>query len=232
MAGAYDEIVSLGCDCTVTYNLRRTFGLTRAYPFDWWVTSLQALSTWLRQPSAPRLYDPDLLEPVWIEGVKQGLRNTHYGIELRHEFPRNDGGGGVSDDWADRLDKERGRTEYLHDRFMSLPEAADRVLFVRSFKDWETDHIKGRVTSLVAEIRQSLSVLLPGLDHDLLLVDCPEAVDLPGVSSIRVDDPRTGDWRGTRKLWARQLRGAGGVRRTGEPAPDDAPASLPSAQPA
>ena len=94
---AYDEIVSLGNHCRVAYNLRRTFGIARAYPFDWWITPVQALIAFLEDPSLDKLYDPGQLAPVMREEKIFAIDNIHYGIQLQHEFPRWKNGSVVAD---------------------------------------------------------------------------------------------------------------------------------------
>lgn len=212
----YDEIISIGCDCTLTFNLRRTFGITAAFPFDWWVTPLPALMAWLEEPSVERLYDPSLLEPMGWDGmmkpvgwddVVQGLRNRHYGILIQHEFPKGENGG-IRSDWREHLDGPRTRSQHLLDRFLALPSTAKRVLFVRSFVEPERQALAGRILPLMQEVRTLLERRLPGLEFELLLVNSPDDVDRPGLRCIRVDDPQKSDWRGDKRIWRKQLRRA------------------------
>ena len=203
----YDEIVSLGGDCPLAFNLRRTFGITDAFPFDWWVTPLPALMAWLEDPSVQRLYDPSLLEPVVRDDVVEGLRNRHYGIVIQHEFPKSEDGG-VRSDWREHLEAPRTRSQHLLDRFLALPSTAKRVLFARSFVEAEQQAFAGRIPELMAEVRTLLESRLPGLDFDLLLVNSPDEVDLPGLRCTRVENPRKDDWRGDKRIWRKRLRGA------------------------
>jgi hypothetical protein len=208
MTAAYDEIVTLGCDCTVTVNLRLTFGLRNAFPFDWWTTPLPSLVEFLKDPSVEMLYHPALLEPQWRGNMLESIRNRYYGIELRHEFPRDEEGG-VRADWADHLDAPRSRSEHLMRRLLGLPSSASKVLFVRAFKESELELLSGRVPQLTANVCERLAELLPGLEFQLLLIDPPARVDYPGVRSLHVADPNKGDWRGTPKLWRRHLLSSG-----------------------
>jgi hypothetical protein len=221
---AYAEIVALGFDCRVSYNLRRTFGFARAFPFDWWVTPLPALARFLGDPDAKRLYDPDLLQEAWRENDIFAIRNAHYDIELHHEFPR-DRDSMVVADWRDHIDQPRRRTEYLLDRFLSLGSTPGPVLFVRSFKLAERHGLARRVNALVGECMAALTALFPALNYELLLVNPPEAVNQPRVFSLRIDDPNRKDWKGTPELWTAGLLEAGiawtGPREAGiEPQPD------------
>src|SRR5580704_11359124 len=115
-AKVYDRIVGVGQNCRLTYNLRRTFGEARAYPFDWWITPLSGLLAFLQDLSVERFYDPEALEAVHDERGARVIRNARYDIELHHEFPR-DQEGLVRPGWADHIARPRSRTAYLMDRF-------------------------------------------------------------------------------------------------------------------
>ena len=208
MSRVYDEIVSLGVGCRVTYNLRRTFGIRHAFPFDWWVTPLPALVAFLDDPSLDRLYDPQHLKPVWKDGERFAIRNVHYDIELHHEFPRRPDGF-VGEDWLDHLDQPRARTAHVWNRFNALPATARKVLFVREFIKSDRTRPPGQTTALTAAVMAALERRLPGLDFGLLLIDSPEKVALPKVAHVKIGDRNTDDFRGTPDLWTERLLGTG-----------------------
>lgn len=208
MTGAYDEIIGLGYDCRLAFNLRRTFGDPRAFPFDWWVTPLPALIAFLNEPSVDALYDPKWLE----EDARRGkgiyaIRNSRYDIELHHEFPRGPDGAVVAD-WRQHLDQARARTDYLLRRMLD-PTPGSRILFVRYIKGQERREIGERFQPLAVEIMQALRALCPHALPELLLVDPPQGVKAEGISSLWVNDPNKSDWQGTPELWTERLRSAG-----------------------
>jgi len=203
----YAQIVSLGVDCRLAYNLRRTFGIAHAFPFDWWVTPLPSLLRFLAEPSTAKMYDPDLLEPVMHGEDIFAIRNSYYGIELHHEFTR-DKRGFVRPDWRAHIDQPRQRSEHLLGRFLSLGESRRKVLFVRRFKSAERRELRGLVGALAGETVEALKALFPSLYFHLLLIDPPEMVQQGLVFSIRVDDPERADWRGTPELWTARLKEA------------------------
>lgn len=213
MSGAYDEIIGLGYDCRLAFNLRRTFGNPRAFPFDWWVTPLPALIAFLQDPSTERLYDPRWLEPDMRNGPIYAIRNRHYDIELHHEFPRTEDGA-VVDDWRQHLDQARARTDYLLRRMLE-PRPGARILFVRYSKGQERREIGERFQPLAIEIMQTLRALYPDARPELLLIDPPGGVKAEGVSSLWINDPDKSAWRGTPELWTERLLGAG-LSWTGE----------------
>jgi len=204
---AYDHIIGLGHDCRLTYNLRRTFGFERAYPFDWWVTPLPALVAFLHDPSVERLYDPARLEPVIHKTGIFAIRNADYDIELQHEFPRTPKGV-VEPDWREHIPKARARTDFLLRRMLALP-AGSRLLFVRSTKKSEGRALGERFTPLVGEVRSALDARFRGSSTELLLIDPPQWIKAPGVTMLSVGDKKGRDWRGDPDLWTQRLRGAG-----------------------
>ena len=203
----YDHIVGLGYDCRLAYNLRRTFGFTVAYPFDWWVTPLAALAAFLRDPSVERLYDPEHLRPSLVKDRLYSIRNAHYDIELHHEFPRGKDSA-VTSAWTQHIQPARARTQYLMDRFLGL-KPGSRVLFVRATKKAEGRELGPSFRPLIGEVRQALDGLFPRVEADLLLIDPVEMIKAPRIANLRVGDPNKAEWRGTPELWTKQLLGAG-----------------------
>ncbi len=216
---AYDEIVGLGNHCRVAYNLRRTFGIARAFPFDWWITPAEALTAFLADPSLEKLYDPRRMAPVMREEKIFAIDNVHYGIQLQHEFPRCKNGSVVAD-WPAHIGQARARTEFLWKRLLATP-AERRILFVHWFADAERRMLKRNGRPTVEAIQAGLGRLFPRTPFELLLVDPPEWIEAPGVSSLQVGDRGRG-WRGTPELWTRALLGHG-ITWTGAPsaAPPD-----------
>jgi hypothetical protein len=205
MPEVYDHIVSLGYDCRLAYNLRRAFGFTRAYPFDWWVTPLPALLAFLDDPSVERLYDPALLEPVMTPKGVWAIRNAHYDIELHHEFPRGEDGM-VLADWPDHIDGPRSRTAFLLQRLLALPPGS-RLLFVRHTKRQEGRALGEAFSGLVGQLRERLEARFPGCE--LLLIDPPRPIVAAGVGALRVGDASKSPWFGQPELWSEALQKAG-----------------------
>ena len=212
----YDHIVSLGYDCRVAYNLRRTFGFERAFPFDWWVTPLPALARFLREPSIERLYDPRHLQPFMAKGGIFAIRNVRYDIELHHEFPRAESGL-VKPDWPKHIAPAKARTHFLWRRLLTLPTRS-RLLFVRACGAAERKTLAAdEHRRLAQEVRASLEAILPGADLELLLINGPARTGAKGILNLKIDDPAKDQWRGTPELWTQALRGAG-LAWSGRPA--------------
>ena len=215
--GAYDQIVSLGYDCRLAYNLRRAFGFTRAGPFDWWVTPLPALVAFLGDPAVERLYDPELLEPVMTPKGVWAIRNAHYDIELHHEFPRGEDGM-VLPGWRDQIEGPRSRTAFLLDRLLTLTSGS-RLLFVRHTKRQEGRALGKAFEGLIGQLREALDARFPG--YELLVIDPPYPIAAPDVQILRVGDVSKSPWFGEPELWSAALLGTG---ITWNGTPSEAPA--------
>ena len=79
-----DRVISLGTNCEIAFNLRRHFGIERAYPFDWWFTPLDAVASVLASRFAVDI-DRDNLQAV---GGGRSILNRKYRILHHHDFPR------------------------------------------------------------------------------------------------------------------------------------------------
>lgn len=124
------HIVSLGPRCATTYNLRRHYDFASAYPFDWWITPANGLLAFIRRMDVDWIYDPRNLE---LPDGKRSVRHAPTGILLHHEFPRDatHPDRPVLDDFRDRLDGPRERTQHLLDKFRGLNRSGNCVVFIR-----------------------------------------------------------------------------------------------------
>lgn len=80
------QIVSLGCRCATTFNLRRYYSFSSAYPFDWWITPERGVLGLLDRPDVDWLYDPRELE---LAADHRSVQHRALGVMLHHEFPRH-----------------------------------------------------------------------------------------------------------------------------------------------
>jgi hypothetical protein len=86
----FTHVVPLGVSCRVTYQVRTFFGTTEAYPFDWWISSLDGLARYLERPDPGRIYGEGGLEEVRrAHGKVVSIRSAEFGFQLYHEFPRH-----------------------------------------------------------------------------------------------------------------------------------------------
>jgi hypothetical protein len=208
MSPEVDYVISLGGNCRATWNVRRFFNFSTAFPFDWWITPWRALAELLSDFDTDHLYCPDLLEEVRAnDGAIASIRHRELGIILQHEFPRdwNSPGNPVRIDWRESLAKPRQRTRYLLDRLTSLDTAGTRILFVRNTLHRAIDGIETISPDLTVE---RLRVLFPLANIHLLLINCPMEVSDPDISHLNFDDTAE-EWRGDWEVWHHALKSTG-----------------------
>lgn len=218
VAEAYDHIIGLGYDCRLAYNLRATFGFELAQPFDWWVTPIAGLLSFLGNHSIDELYAPDCLRPVPSPGEDSimTIENVRHGIWLFHDFPRKPKTNTVVDDWRDHIAAARDRTRFLVNRMLSV-SSSERTLFVRASNKTERRELGGRYAALAQGIEPALRGLFSDHDFDLLFIDPPCDIQGPNISSLVIGDTTKKPWYGDLELWSKRLLGAG-IRWTGHAA--------------
>jgi hypothetical protein len=193
------HIVSLGGNCRVTYNLRRTFDFGSAYPFDWWICPLNSATAFLTDPDLDALYDPALLEPV-IQGDRIfSVENSRYRIRLHHEFPRT--AGGIVPTFRDHIGAARARMTYLLDKFRRLNSQGNRILFVRNFINWDAAASEVDTRRFVAAARRSCDLA----ETEFLFLNPSPGGRLDGIATLSFDDPPADPWQGDHAVWRDNL---------------------------
>jgi hypothetical protein len=203
-----DYVISLGGNCRVTWNVRRFFNFSTAFPFDWWITPWRALDELLTDFNVDRLYCPDLLEEVKAnDGAIASIRHRELGIILQHEFPRDwsSPSNPVRVGWSECLAKPKQRTRYLLKRLVSTGTARKKILFVRNTLHRAIDRTNTFAPGATAD---RLRALFPSADIHLLFINCPIEVNEPGISHLNFDDAAE-DWRGDWDVWRRALKSTG-----------------------
>ena len=195
------HIVSLGGNCRVTYNIRKFFGFQSAYPFDWWITRLTAATAFLNEPSIELLYRPDLLAPLRKGKHIQSIVNTHYGMHLHHEFPR-DRARHVVTDFAAFTAVPRARMTYVLEKMKQLNRPGNRLLLVRNYLP-EDRHMHEQVSRL---IEAAANYFRAADDLRFLFINPPaEAKRDDRVMTLQFADRRGGDWKGDVPQWQANL---------------------------
>lgn len=214
-AGRYTHVVPIGANCRVSYQLRRHLGTDAAWPFDWWIAPIQATTRYLAELDPAKLYDPDALEEMTVDGGCVAVRSRRYGIRLLHEFPRVAAQGVrtvVAPGWRDHIAAARARHEHLLARLRALDAPGRRILFVRyKLGIDEGDLDPGRC---VDDLRTALAQHFRRASFELLLVNVPGATadERNGIHAIEFDDPPgTGPeaWRGDDAAWSAALARSG-----------------------
>lgn len=123
-----DRVISLGTNCEIAFNLRRFFGVERAYPFDWWFTPLDAVPPVLASRFAVGINRDNLQ----IVGGRRSILNRRYRILHHHDFPRLPGNRLIAPDWTNAIETCRAKYAALGCRFFDDLAGARRALFFLS----------------------------------------------------------------------------------------------------
>ncbi len=167
----FDRIISLGCNCEVTWNIRKHFGIERAYPLDWWITPFQALLK-LFENRFHDLFDGNNLE---ISPDLLTVRDTYYNLLYHHDFKKTQDDKIIVDAIDQQLPLLKRKYTMLGERFFKDPENK-RVLFVRN-RDGNIPHLERDTTPMDQKTFEGLYTLLeeifPHSQISLLVTNCP-----------------------------------------------------------
>lgn len=197
-----DRIVSLGALCEVAFQARRLSGSGHAYPFDWWITPLSAVSAVL-EAGAAAAFAPGQIVKIADYGGKRALYSRLGGTVHLHEFAADEDFLALGDgEIAARLQEKYAA---LHARLLAAC-GAGATLFVRqhlSQHDPQGQALESEIDRLFAR----LCVFSP--DPRLLLLDYPTVAARPWLIQAQV--PRLGDHNdlGSRRGWNTVFRAAG-----------------------
>jgi hypothetical protein len=204
------HVVPLGLSCRVSHQVRTYFRSKTAYPFDWWLTPIDGLISYLSDPNPDRVYGTGALDELVVDGHVTTVVAPEFGFQLYHEFPRHDVGlptRVVAPRWRDHVQGQRAIHTRRLDRLLALDRKGRRILFVRDRLDVDG---KGadRAAESVAKLRSVLANHWGRAEVELLLVNVPciDRTPQPGVRWADFEDVRedTPDgWQGNSAGWAR-----------------------------
>jgi hypothetical protein len=203
----FDYVISLGASCRVTWNLRKAFDFSTAFPFDWWVTPIAAVVSVIEGCDASHLYDPELLvERSSRSGEISTIEHCGLGIGLHHEFPKSLGDNGefILPDWRNHLEKPKLRTQFLLERLYSLNRPGIKLLFVRHGVGWQSPTFGA--AQAVEQLKNAIWVRFNLAHPHLLLINCPGVEDA-SIAKIEFEDQEGIGWRGDIPAWATALGG-------------------------
>lgn len=209
----FDAVVPLGASCRVSYQLRRHLGTDTSWPFDWWIAPIQGMTGYLADLDPAKLYDPEALEEMRVDGAFVAVRSRRYDVRLLHEFPRIAAQGGtvVAPGWRDHIAAARARHEHLLARLRDLDAPGSRILFVRHKLGIDEDGLAA--ASCVAALRAALALHWSRASTALLMVNAgARASHRERVYALEFDDRESDGpeaWRGDDKAWSRALARSG-----------------------
>jgi Putative papain-like cysteine peptidase (DUF1796) len=198
------HVVSLGGSCQASYNLRRYYDFSTAYPFDWWITPLSAVIRLLREFDIEKLYDPTRLK---VSDNFDTVFHADYALQLFHEFPRDhknlfgNGIGRVCPNFCDYLAEPKSRTAYLWERFLGLNQADYRIFFIRQ-------QISPAEASIQDHLVDALQNTFPKPVSTVALVNTPGAKEQNGVCLFDIPQGAP-SWHGYTDAWDAALERLG-----------------------
>jgi len=170
-AGKFDKIISLGCNCELTWNIRKHFGIERAYPLDWWITPFQALWKLLEN----RFHDLFNISNLEVSQDLLTVRDTYYNLLYHHDFKRTEDDKIIDDGLDQQVPLLKQKYDMLIERFFKDPENK-RVLFVRN-RDGNIPHLDRDTTPMdnttFEQLYTLLEKLFPYSQISLLITNCP-----------------------------------------------------------
>ncbi len=170
-ANRFDEIISLGCNCELTWNIRNYFGIERAYPLDWWITPFQAL--WMLLEN--RFHDLFNINNLEVSSDLLTVKDTYYNLLYHHDFKRTGDDKIIEDIIDQQIPLLKQKYAVLIDRFFKDPENK-RVLFVRN-RDGNIPHLDRDTTPMdektFDQLYAFLENLFPNSQISLLVANCP-----------------------------------------------------------
>jgi hypothetical protein len=134
----YDVIASLGRWCAPAWNIREYYGVTKATPFDWWITTYQSTLSVLSAnfEDVLQLQNMELFDSP---SPRASVLCRRHGILHHHDFPREGDSGTadgyhaatpIVDDFSSHIEAAQQKFAFILNRFRSDVQGA-RVLMVR-----------------------------------------------------------------------------------------------------
>jgi hypothetical protein len=139
LRGRSTHVVSLGLDCRVAHQARDFFGTTASQPFDWWISPLHGVASYLERPDPALIYgDGRLVELRGPGGELHAIASHAFGFRLFHEFPRErqvmaDGTevSVVAPGWQQHVPAAAARHAERLARLRALDHPRSRIVFLR-----------------------------------------------------------------------------------------------------
>jgi hypothetical protein len=122
-----DLIIPFGPNCRNTFNVRQYFGITKAYPFDWWIVPI-ASAFYMLDPEFR--FSVSLTDLIVIEtgGKEDSVYNRKLHILHHHDFPRDNFK--VVPITEELLKDLNDKYQYLFRRMQDEVSAASQILFI------------------------------------------------------------------------------------------------------
>ncbi len=201
----YDHIIGLGGHCQTAYQIRRYFGVRKAYPFDWWVTPTIGLVE-LVETEFSDLFKEDNLKIVH-EKTGPAVTCTKYHLMHYHDFDEAKINGHYSPYLVrTQCAKNHSKFSYLISRFLNLK---GKILFIRFSHGWTEFDDRTCIFDevLLKRLIDALNKMLPNAEITFLLLNdykSETGLDtelMPQVYASAVNNYDSKDWFGSNIGW-------------------------------
>jgi hypothetical protein len=165
-------VISLGTNCEIAFNIRRTFETDRAYPADWWITPIESVANIIRSR-----FDVSItVDNLEMAFNGSSVLNRQYGIIHHHDFPR-DSSGKIAAEWQEKIPTVRQKYEYLAARFFDDVCGVDDMIFAINRDGGHTRHQRSDapLSRHYSEIADALEASFPNLRFRLAIFNATDA---------------------------------------------------------
>lgn len=184
----YTKVISLGFDCQPANYIRTLTKQTEAYPFDWLITPIEALTKLIEHGPESIFYNAAQFEDLQEKRPSHAtIKHKDLGVVFFHDFPTNQGMGAFS--------QVQQKYRHLATRWHSTLNDKHDILFIRHYASKEN----------ALDIKAALRKQYPRLPFDLLVVNEGDShKDAWGVDNIinrNVEPTVGGAWKGDEAGW-------------------------------
>lgn len=197
------QLLSLGYDCKVAWQIRRHSGQDQAFFFDWLMTPPDALSVLLGR-------DEDLLRDGRWELIKDDccLRDLDTGLMFMHEFPSVPVVGGeqshriLPELVSSHLPVARAKFAYLRRKTLELIRHSPDLLLVRADEVATLDEAMAQAN----QMRRLFLPINPRLKFAVASTLIPASGSVADTLIFKTEPGE--DWRGGHESWSQLFRTA------------------------
>lgn len=165
----FDHIISLGGHCQTAYQIRRYFGIDKAYPFDWWVTPTIALVELIEGGFVDIFREENMR--IVRESSGPAVMCSRYGLMHYHDFDEAKINGVYSPYLVrTKCAQNNSKFSYLLTRLLNL---SGKVLFVRFSHGWVEYYDKTTMFNeeLLGRFMRGMRAMLPNAEVNFLLLN-------------------------------------------------------------
>jgi Putative papain-like cysteine peptidase (DUF1796) len=195
----FDHIISLGSFCQTAYQIRRHFSCERAHIFDWWVTPTIGLVELVESGFVDLFIENNMT--IVEEEAGPAVMCSRYGLMHYHDFDEAKVDGRPSP-FLVRAACVANMSKFAH-LVKRLLSVSGEVLFIRAGLGYVKHYEQNMEfsTELLVRFMSAMERLLPGVDFQLLLLDCSRADNQSRVFVDHLNNYDCQSWNGSDIGW-------------------------------